>query len=61
MDDDQQAEFSKVVEKISGMKSEIDLKIDEDLIGGFVLDIGDKQLDESLKSKLNKIHRELTA
>jgi F-type H+-transporting ATPase subunit delta len=58
--DDETAEFNKVVRGITGLKPEIELKVDEDIIGGFVLDIGDRQLDESVKSKLNKIKRELT-
>ena len=37
----------------------LDEKIDESLLGGFVLKIGDKQIDDSLKSKLNNLRREL--
>ena len=61
LDETQKADFRKVVKKFTGKQPELEMKIDESLIGGFVLDIGDKQLDESIKSKLNKIHRELTA
>ena len=61
LDESQKKEFNKVVKSLTGKQPELTMKIDESLIGGFVLDIGDSQLDESVKSKLNKIHRELTA
>ena len=61
LDDGEKAEFSRVVEKLSGKKSDLEVKVDESIVGGFVMNIGDRQLDESVKSKLNKIHRELTA
>ena len=60
LDESEQQEFSKVVENLTGLKSDLEVKIDQALVGGFVLDIGDKQLDESVKSKLNRIHRGLT-
>ena len=61
LDESQRKEFNKVVKSLTGKQPELTMEIDESLIGGFVLDIGDSQLDESVKSKLNKIHRELTA
>lgn len=61
LDESQKEEFGKVVARITGKQPELEMKIDESLIGGFVLNIGDNQLDESVKSKLNKIHRGLTA
>ena len=61
LDESQKSEFRKVVKKLTGKQPELEMNIDESLIGGFVLDIGDNQLDDSVKSKLNKIHRELTA
>ena len=43
--------------------AEIELReeIKADLIGGFVLTVEDKQLDASVKGKLNKIKKELQA
>lgn len=29
--------------------------IDKDMIGGFVLEVGDKQIDASIKNKLNAL------
>lgn len=61
LDEKEKARFSKMVESLSGKKSELEVKVDKSIVGGFIMNIGDKQLDESVKSKLNKIHRELTA
>lgn len=61
IDASEQAAFSKAVEGISKKTAELELKIDDALVGGFVLNIGDKQLDESIKTRLNKIQKELTA
>ena len=37
---------------------EIDNKINPDLIGGFILRVGDKQVDSSIRSKLNRLKKE---
>ena len=52
-------EFDGIISKATGKKVELDSTIDESLIGGYVLKIGDNQIDNSLKSKLNKLRREL--
>jgi F-type H+-transporting ATPase subunit delta len=46
-------EIEGIVKKISN-KSQIELveKIDADMIGGFVLSVGDRQVDASIKNKL---------
>ncbi|MBS9524208.1 ATP synthase F1 subunit delta [Litoribacter alkaliphilus] len=56
MDDKQREEFKKIVKQISN-KQEVELieKVNKDIIGGFVLKVGDRQLDESLNSKLNAL------
>lgn len=61
LEDKQRKEIIKIVEEITGLKVELIEIIDESLIGGFVLKIGDKQIDESVKSKLAKIQRALVA
>lgn len=61
LDDKQQKEIVKIVAEVTGLKVELTEIIDESLIGGFVLNIGDKQIDESVKSKLAKIQRALVA
>ncbi len=54
------SEFSKVVEKISNKKVELTEVIDESIIGGFVLKIGDRQIDDSVSSKLKALRLEFT-
>ncbi len=48
-------EFEGIVKSISGKKVELTEKIDEEIIGGFVLKIGDRQIDDSLSSKLSAL------
>jgi F-type H+-transporting ATPase subunit delta len=54
-------EFKSLVKKISG-KTEVDLKekIDTSLIGGYLLRIGDRQVDETLKGKLKDLERKFS-
>jgi len=46
-------EFETLVKKLTE-KSQIELseKVDQDMIGGFVLNVGDRQIDASIKNKL---------
>ncbi len=47
------SEFEKIVKKISNKeKIELEERINPDLIGGFILNVGDKQIDASIMSKL---------
>lgn len=50
--------FSKAISEV--FKTDVELTTDEnpDLIGGFVLRVGDEQIDASVSSKLRKIERE---
>lgn len=45
---------------IDSNKIEIEQKIDESLIGGFILRIDDQQFDSSIKTRLNKIRQEFS-
>ncbi len=47
------------IEKIFGKKVGLEVKVDPDLIGGFVLKVGDKVLDSSLKTQLELLKRNL--
>ena len=49
----------KLIETTSYKKMEITYSVDEDLIGGMVIRIGDRVVDSSVQSKLNKLQREL--
>jgi F-type H+-transporting ATPase subunit delta len=53
--EDLRASFRKVVEEISGKQVELKEKINPELIGGFVLQINDKQIDTSISSRLNEL------
>ena len=61
LEDKQRKEIGAIVADVTGMKVELIEELDESLIGGFVLTIGDKQIDESVKSKLANIQRALVA
>jgi F-type H+-transporting ATPase subunit delta len=49
-------ELLELVKKISSRKEvELDEKVDASLIGGFILNVGDRQVDASMKSRLNAL------
>jgi F-type H+-transporting ATPase subunit delta len=61
LDDELRNSFKKIVKEVSGKDKVILIeKINPNLIGGFVLRIGDKQLDESIKSKLQQLRLDFT-
>jgi F-type H+-transporting ATPase subunit delta len=51
-------EFEKTVIKITGKKVILAERVDSSLIGGYILKIGDQQLDESVNSKLKALSYE---
>ena len=49
-------EIEKLVQKINpGKKVYLEERVDESLIGGYVLKVGDQQIDDSLKTKLKTL------
>lgn len=53
MDNDLRKSIEAVVKKLSSKKQvEIEERVDKELIGGFILNVGDRQIDASIKSKL---------
>lgn len=52
---DLKKEVVAVVKKITGKDVELTEKVDESIIGGFILKIGDRQIDDSINSKLNEL------
>ena len=60
LDKDLQKRFTELVEEISGKKADLREHLDEDLVGGFVLKVGDYRLDQSIKTQLQNIKKELT-
>ena len=49
-----------MVKKSSGSEVELLEKVDKDLIGGFVLRVGDNEINASIKSKLHKLSQEFS-
>ena len=61
LDEEMRSSFISLVKEISGFeKVELKEKVDSELIGGFVLTVGDKQIDESLSSKLSRLKLKFT-
>ena len=56
LDSKLRSEFERLVKKYSELKQvELIEKVDKDMIGGFILKIGDRQIDASLKNKLKAL------
>ncbi|MGC1243087.1 MAG: ATP synthase F1 subunit delta [Chryseosolibacter sp.] len=56
LDDTLRKEFEKLVKQYSDKKHiELVENVDPDLIGGFVLNVGDRQVDASIQSKLKTL------
>lgn len=60
LDDSLRARVYEVLKGINNSEVELHEKVDKDLIGGFVLRVGDKQYDASLSSDLRKLAREFS-
>jgi F-type H+-transporting ATPase subunit delta len=58
MSDEQIAAIKKEVEKETGDTFEMDVEVDPELIGGFVLHIGDRLFDGSVASSLRKLKQD---
>ena len=52
-------EFKKVVAEATGKTVVLEEKVNENLIGGYVLSIGDTQIDTSVRKKLNELKLQL--
>jgi F-type H+-transporting ATPase subunit delta len=56
MDQELRNEIEVIAKKISDKKElELQERVDAEMIGGFVLKVGDQQVDASLKNKLNAL------
>lgn len=58
IDDELRKNIIKILEEDTSSKIELSEEIDENLIGGFLLTIGDKQYDASILSKIKKLTKE---
>lgn len=55
LNDDLRKAFKNKVKEITGSEAELEERIDKSIIGGFILKIGDRQIDDSLQSKLKDL------
>lgn len=58
--DDLKAKVLVKVKELTGKDVEVKNIVDETILGGFILRVGDIQYDASVASKLNKLKREFT-
>ena len=59
LDDKAIQAFQKKIKEITGDDAKISTSVDEDLLGGFVLNINNLQYDASISGKLNKLKQNL--
>ena len=56
LNEDQQSELLKKVQSIAGTDNlEIDLKVDSELLGGFVVNVGSKVIDASIAGQVRRL------
>lgn len=56
IDKELREQIEQIVRKLSDKKNvELHEKVDKDLVGGFILNVGDRQIDASIKSKLKTL------
>jgi len=58
LSDDMHKRILDILKKEIAGDVELQASVDAELVGGFVLNIGDRQLDTSLRSKFNKLRQE---
>jgi F-type H+-transporting ATPase subunit delta len=51
--------LTKAKELVGNKSINLETKIDESLVGGFILRVGDVQVDASIATQLKKLKREL--
>ncbi|MFW5761167.1 MAG: ATP synthase F1 subunit delta [Cyclobacteriaceae bacterium] len=60
-DEQLRSKFKDIVKNATGAKTVIlNERISEDIIGGFILTVGDRQIDDSIKTKLKELQINLT-
>ena len=60
LSDDAKKRIQEMVQKEVGGTVDLKMEVNPELIGGFILRIGDKQLDTSIFSKIGDIRQEIT-
>jgi F-type H+-transporting ATPase subunit delta len=59
LDDETVKDIGKKIEEQTGRKIELSAEVDDDLLGGIVLRVGNKVLDASVRGRLERIRREV--
>ena len=57
--EDLRKQFNKIVSEATGKTVELEEKVDPALIGGYLLRVNDRQIDASLRSRLNELKLQL--
>jgi F-type H+-transporting ATPase subunit delta len=60
LSDQEAGEIVRQIEQTSGRRVEATRKVDPDLIGGIVLQVGSRRVDASVRGRLNGLRQELT-
>jgi F-type H+-transporting ATPase subunit delta len=55
MTDDLRQRVIEMVVKETGGTAQLEEKVDPEILGGIILKVGDRQLDESLRTSLRKL------
>lgn len=58
--DDIRLQFKQIVKQITGKSVELKEEVNPELIGGFILKIGDRQIDDSISSQLKELKLEFS-
>ena len=58
--DDLESKILSKVKELTGKEASIESHIDESILGGFILRVGDIQYNASIANKLNRLKREFT-
>ncbi len=61
LEEDQKEEIVKALAEMSGKEIKLEEKIDPDIKGGFVINMGGKLFDASLTAQLEKMFQQITA
>jgi len=61
LSDEEAGDVLRQIEQVSGRKVEATRRVDPDLIGGIVLQVGSLRLDASVRGRLNRLRQELRA
>lgn len=59
LSEEQRVQFISLVASKSGKKVELNEKVDASILGGYILTIGDRMIDESIQNKLTRLKSKL--